>query len=177
MVAGPSFAGKYEPTALPQIGGVAPAFGLEAFRAKGEDDSGREVIQLDHYCGVRPGETSMVLLAFVNNESASDDLGPLVQWHRRYNRDGLVVIAISTEKDPTPMGELVAKSRRSFPIVDDQFGIVSQRYGISGAPFTLLLDDQCSVLGMSDKAVSEDSARLQSAIDERVKSIRIAARK
>ncbi len=172
--ASPSFAGKFDPSELPTIGGIAPAFSLEAFRERGEEEAQREVIQLDDQCGPRGGDTTMVLLTFVNNDSAAADFTQLTKWQRRYERDGLVSIAISTDSATAAMGELVAKARRPFRVLDDKFAIVAQRYGIPGAPFTLLLDGECRVLGMADKSASSDAERLQAALDERAKMVRAA---
>lgn len=172
LSAAPAIAGKYDPNALPTIGGTAPAFSLEAFRERGEDEAQREIIQLDDQCGPRGGDTTMVLLAFVNNDSANADFSQLTKWQRRYERSGLVSIAISTDRGTAEMGELVAKAKRPFRVLDDKFAIVAQRYGIDGAPFTLLLDADCRVLGMADKSASSDADRLQAAIDERAKMAR-----
>lgn len=174
LVAAPSMAQRLDPSMVPSIGSTAPAFGLEAFRARGEEDTTRAVVQLDDHCGVRPGGTSTVLVAFVNNVNAVDDFKLLTQWSRKYSRDGFEVIVISTEPDPASMIELVAKSRGSFPVLDDQFGIVAHRYGLSGPPFSLLLDRECRVLGMSDKSITVDSDRLETSLDERSKAARSA---
>ncbi|MCO4768493.1 MAG: redoxin domain-containing protein [Deltaproteobacteria bacterium] len=177
LVAPASYAGRLDPSALPTIGGTAPAFGLEAFRARGEEETSKRVVQLDDFCGMRPGSTSTLLVAFVNNSTAEADFAALNQWARKYSRDGFVSIAISTESNQTAMSELAMKGRKSFPILDDSYGIVAQRYGINGAPFSLLLDNGCKVLGMSDQAVSVDADRLSSSIDERAKNERVLRKK
>ena len=174
MVTTPSMAQRLDPSALPSIGATAPAFGLEAFRTRGEEDSARAVVQLDDHCGVRPGDTSTVLVTFVNNVNAVDDLKTLNQWMRKYSRDGFEAVVISTETDPTAMSELAAKTRGTFAMLDDQFGIVARRYGISSAPFSLLLDRECHVLGMSDKSITVDADRLEASLDERSKAARSA---
>ena len=164
---------QWDPTELPTIGGTAPAFGLEAFKGRGEDDSQARVVQLDDYCGISPGDTSMVLVAFVSELVVKDDFKILNQWSRKYSRDGLRIVAISTDEKPTAIADAVSKTRLPFPVLDDRYGIVAQRYGIPGPTFTLLLDSACRVLGMSDKAVGADSQRLGSAVDERAKNARL----
>jgi hypothetical protein len=174
LFGGTALAGSYDPAALPTIGGMAPAFGLTAFRTRTQEDDIRDVVQLDDHCGMRPGDTSTVLVAFIAGDGAAADLNVLNQWERKYARDGLVAIAISTDSDNTAMSQLVAKSRGTVPVLDDQFGVVARRYGLSGGPFTLLLDSGCLVLGMSNKSASVDADRLSAAIDERSKAARAA---
>ncbi len=173
IVAPVALAAQWDPSELPTIGGTAPAFGLEAFKARGEEDGRARVVQLDDYCGISPGETSTVLVAFVNELVVKDDFKILNQWSRKYSRDGLRIVVISTDEKPTVIADEVSKTRLPFPVLDDRYGIVAQRYGIPGPPFTLLLDSACRVLGMSAKAVSADSQRLGSAVDERAKNARI----
>ena len=156
-----------DPDVLPKIGNVAPAFGLKAFRAKGEEDDLREVVELDNYCGVRPLDgLKLVLVVFADQASATSDFGVLNSWARKFEKDGLHTIVISTEAENSRMKELVSKGRQTWPVLDDRFGVVQRRYGIQGAPFSLLLDERCHVLGMSNKSISADSDRLAATIDD-----------
>ncbi len=173
LVAPAALSAQWEPSELPTIGGTAPAFGLEAFKGRGEDDGQARVVQLDDYCGISPGETSMVLVAFVNELVLKDDFKILNQWSRKYSRDGLRIVVISTDAKPLVIADSVSKTSLPFPVLDDRYGIVAQRYGIPGSPFTLLLDSACRVLGMSDKAVGADSERLGSAVEERARNARL----
>lgn len=166
LLAVPAHADDADRANLPQIGAVAPAFGLYPFttKAQGEDATG-EKIELDDHCGMRPGDTKLVLLVFSNAVSLSSDLELADGWRRKHARDGFVPIIVSTDSDAQAVRETVARTRYSFPILNDSFRIVTARYGISSPPFSLLLDHGCRVMGLSDKSLSVDAERLSKTID------------
>ena len=165
LAAPAAVAGDADPDALPRIGGVAPAFGLYAFDTKLAQEDLRTKVELDDHCGMRAGETKLVLLVFSNAVSLSSDLEMVGGWQRKFGKEGFVPIVLSTDEDDQAAREAVAKTRFTFPILNDNFRIVLSRYGIQSSPFTLLLDGGCRVLGLSDKSLSVDSERLGQTID------------
>ncbi|HCP44644.1 MAG TPA: hypothetical protein DIU15_01210, partial [Deltaproteobacteria bacterium] len=116
---------------------------------------GREAVQLDEYCGLRPNETELVLLAFVDASGTILDGDPLTTWYRKYHRDGLEILAISLERNPAEFAARVKRARLPFPVLDDRQGVVAQRYGVDKAPFVFLLNSQCRVLGVDNKGPAD----------------------
>jgi hypothetical protein len=180
---GSAEAGDPDPNALPGIGEVAPAFGLRPFQAglaSPEGDEGRSSIELDSLCGMRrPAGTAVVLVTFINREGMSDLL-VANSWHRRYGRAGLEILAISQEERPESFGADIVRARVGFPVLDDRHHVVATRYGIQGAPFSLLLDRECRVLGLSNQTLRSEQNSLGAAIAQLVdkaKQERKAARK
>ena len=153
----PAHGSEPEATGLPQIGSVAPAFGLVPFHSKSAKDDFIEKVELDESCGMHPGDTRYVLLSFSDSATLGEDLDILSSLHRKH--DGVVPIVISVASETQPVRDLVGRTRLSFSVLDDQYKIVARRYGAT-APFTLLLDESCRVLGMSNKSLTVDQPRL-----------------
>jgi hypothetical protein len=150
---------------LPPIGATAPAFGLHALRSDGAGGSeAKGAVELDSYCGVRVSDTTAVLLVFVSKESAEQDLNTAAGWMRRLEKDGLRILALSELSNPAE-SPILQKAKFPFPVLDDRVGVVARRFGLPRAPFAVLLDGRCSVLGYSDKGASGDKDRLGAALD------------
>lgn len=153
-----------DPKAVPPIGSIAPAFGLHPFSKNKSDETTRTPVQLDNYCGLRPEETEGVLVAFVDSRHF-DDLELADTWHRRFNRQGLEILAISVDSKPLEFASRLNRDRPRFPVLDDHHSIVASRYGISEAPFSLLLNKECRILGFSNKRLSDEAEQLVSSIE------------
>ncbi len=159
------------PIDLPGIGEIAPAFALNPFQAGAaarEGDEGATAVELDSVCGIRsPESTAAVLVAFVD-QGGMDDLAVAQAWHRKYDKDGLEIIAISEEARPESFSAAVVRARYAFPVLDDRHHVVATRYGVAGAPFSLLLDRDCRVLGMNNRALTAEQASLEAALADLV---------
>jgi hypothetical protein len=165
LAAPAAFAGDANPDALPRIGAVAPAFGLYPFETKASVDDLQDKVELDDYCGMRPGDTRLVLVVFSGAATLTSDLELVDGWRKKFGKNGFVPIVISTDPDAQVVREQIGKSRYLFPILNDSFSIVGSRYGITSAPFSFLLDAGCHTLGLSDKSLSVDAERLGQTID------------
>jgi len=170
----PGSAEDVSPDSIPSVGTVAPAFGLYAFPTTGSfKTSGireREVVQLDDLCGLRPGKTKAVVLLFVNADVGVLDADPVGNWYRKYHRDGLEVLVVSLEKNPSLFASKVLRSKPRYPVLDDRHRVVARRYGVTKAPFTFLLNSECRVLGFDQKSATEAAAELTAAIEELVRN-------
>lgn len=164
----PAAAGEANPDDVPRIGKIAPALGLYAFEKKERGDEERTAVQLDHFCGLRAGDTNAVLLLFVDANGMAD-LKIADDWMRSYRAQGLRVLAISTEAAPVDFAAEVIKAGLRFPVLDDRQGVVARRFGVR-QPFTFLLDRDCRVLGFSDRTLSQDQAALPAAIQQTLES-------
>jgi len=170
LIAGTASAESPDPTKVPGIGTVAPAFGLyplpKGTKAEREP-GGRVAIQLDEYCGLRPDKTKLVLLSFVDANGALLDGEPLTTWYRKYHKEGLEILAISLERNPAEFAARVKRARFSFPVLDDRHGVVAHRYGVDKAPVTFLLNSECRVLGVD----STDPAESQEALTRTLQQV------
>lgn len=161
----PAFAGDADPDKVARIGTIAPAFALYAYEKDSGDDK-REAVELDDYCGMRPGETTGVLVLFVDGNSLAD-LQLAQTWYRKYNRHGLEVLAVSQDGDPE-FRSAVLKANFRFPVLDDRLGIVAKRYGVPSAPFSFVLNQECRVSGFSNKTATADADGLGAAVEAQV---------
>ena len=164
-----------DPDSLPRIGDIAPAFGLQPFQAgaaASEGDEGKSSLELDSVCGIRlAANTAAVLVVFID-EDGMGDLQIANSWHRRYKKDGLEIIGVSQVARPAVFGSSIIKARLGFPVLDDRHHIVATRYGIDAAPFSLLLDRECRVVGMSNKSLSLEQDGLGAAIGQMIDAAR-----
>ncbi len=163
-----AFAAEPDPDAIPTRGAVAPAFGLHLLNGAEAEDRNRPVVELDDLCGMRPEDTTAVLLAFVD-ESHAADLSLANTWHRKHNKDGLEILAISMAREPDSLTDEANKAGLRYDLLDDRHRIVARRYGITTAPFSLLLDNRCRVLGMSNRTLTADQDSLAASIAAQVK--------
>jgi len=145
-------------------GQTAPAFGGAAF---GQVDASGErvVVQLDTLCGLRPGDTSAVLVFFVNGGS-TDELNLAAQWQRKYADGGLDVVAISIDPAAEDMAEQVRRASLPYPVLNDKFGIIAYRYGVNVAPKHFLLDSSCKVLSASGLSLDAAEKDLVKKLDD-----------
>ena len=148
-----------DPKKLPAIGSVAPAFALHPHSSATGQEESPEAIHLDHYCGLRPEETRGVLLLFTDARYL-EDLELANNWHRKYHRQGLEIIAISVDTEPLEFAGKLARLSLRFPVLDDNHRIVAKRYGLSTAPFSMLLNKECRVLGFSDQNLGKNTPGL-----------------
>jgi len=161
----PAFAGEADPSQVARIGTIAPAFALYAYEKDTGDDR-PQAVELDDHCGMRPGDTTGVLVLFVDGNHL-EDLQLAQTWHRKFHRHGLEIIAVSEDSDPD-FRAAVLKANLRFPVLDDRHGIVAARYGVPSAPFSFVLNQECRVSGFSNKTASADEKGLMAAVEAQV---------
>jgi hypothetical protein len=157
-------ANGFDPDKVPTVGTIAPAFGLHPFESGPAKSEEAEVLQLDSICGLRPGDTRGLLLLFIE-ATQLESLELANNWHKKFSRKGLEVLAISLDPRPIEFSSKLERLRLRFPVLNDQHGIVAQRYGVSNTPFSMLLNRECRVLGFSSKTLAEEEAALTSSIE------------
>ncbi len=160
LAAPAAFAGDIDPDVLPRIGAVAPAFGLNPFETKASVDELKDKVELDDHCGMRGGDTKLVLVVFSGAANLTADLELAESWRKKHGKNGFVPIVISTDRNAQAVREQLVKTRYSFPILNDSFSVVGARYGVPSSPFSFLLDGGCHTLGLSDKSLTVDAERL-----------------
>jgi thiol-disulfide isomerase/thioredoxin len=72
----------------------------------------------------------------------------LEQMYRKYGPMGFSLIAVNVESDPADSERFLAKMPVSFPIAYDAGNVVSDAYGVSAMPTTLIIDRKGKVRWM-----------------------------
>ena len=62
------------------------------------------------------------------------------QWQQKYGLDGLQVIGISMDDDPTPARKLVLKLNLNYPVAMGDAALGKRYGGVLGLPLTFLID-------------------------------------
>jgi len=169
----PGLAADASPESVPAVGTVAPAFGLYAFPTSGPGkqtiSEDREIVQLDDLCGLRPGKTEAVVVLFIDGDVDVLGADPVGNWYRKYHKDGLEVVVVSVERNPSVFASKVLRAKPRYPVLDDRHRVVARRYGVANVPFSFLLNSECRVLGFDHKSAVEAAAELTAAIEELVR--------
>jgi len=166
VLAVPGAWGEPSPDRVPGIGSIAPAFGLHSV-LRSDKDVEREAIELDSFCGLRPGETKAVLLVFMDRDSL-DGIPVMNSLYRKFHKEGLELIGLSVDSSPLEVRARLERSNLKYPVLDDSQQIVSTRYGLSGDRFTFLLNAECRVLGFSSRSLGDDQEALETAIEAQI---------
>jgi thiol-disulfide isomerase/thioredoxin len=72
------------------------------------------------------------------------------QLYRTYVKDGLQVVGVSCDDDPQLGRRFAAMLRPRFGVAWDPTGAVRERFGVSGLPTTVLLDQQARLVVRSE---------------------------
>lgn len=65
---------------------------------------------------------------------------PLLEaYYQTYRDQGFALLAINVNESPHLAGAFIASSGYTFPVLLDEFGEVSDRYGVSGMPTSVVL--------------------------------------
>ena len=125
---------------------------------------GRSQVGLSDFVGINPSHASKaVVLHFFDRAHGGDDLDALDRVQKRFRGKDVQVIGISA--DSSDMGELsnwLEQEKLSFPVLRDNHGIVSSRYGIGTLPLTVVIDAQGYVASVGQPKGASFETELQS---------------
>jgi len=109
-----------------------------------EEDAEARRIALASYVGMIPRDPQKaVLVYFFSRREGSEHLETLNRLQRRYDSQGLQVLAIST--DVGSVGGLAAwlqEQTLDYPVLRDNHQIVQSRYGFDDMPIAVIIDSQ-----------------------------------
>lgn len=101
----------------------------------------RSQVALSDFVGVAPVvSTKLVVVHFCALQSCASQLSALDQLQRRYGSKGLKTVAIVESADVASLSSMVEPLKLSFPVLQDAYGIVVDRYGVQTLPMTFLID-------------------------------------
>lgn len=125
------------------VGDAAYAFSLPAIN---EDAAMKAVarphVALSDYTGVMPGfPATHLVVEFVQKKGSEGTLAAMERLSKKYSKDGVRFVAImSGGGEIASLSGWVEAQRLSFPVLNDQHGIVVSRYGIPSYPMTFVID-------------------------------------
>jgi peroxiredoxin len=133
------------------LGATTPVFALPALNEEAAlEAAGRTQLGVNDFCGVRAAKPkSAIVLYFFDRSRGGDQLGTLARLQRRSGGKGLQVLAISTDTgDLGGLSTWVEGQRLNYPVLRDNHGVVSRRYGLSQLPLTVVVDGDCGVFAL-----------------------------
>lgn len=144
------------------VGQNALTFSLPTINTNTEEEAPR--VALSHFVGVSPRDPhKAVVVYFFNRREGSEQLEALSRLQKRYDGQGLQVIAVST--DIGSVGGLAAwleDQALDFPVLRDNHQIVSGRYGFSELPIAVVVDSQGYIFAIGKPDAGDFSTDLES---------------
>ncbi len=106
-----------------------------------------------------------VVLYFFTRTEGGDGLSPLNRCARKYSRQDVRFIAISTDEgDLAALSEWVRSQKLGFPVLRDNHRIVSGRYGIEEVPRAYILDGTGRIHAIGAPNATELEADVEAAL-------------
>ena len=145
------------------LGGPALIFALPAVNEAAAIDMVRKpVVTLNEITGIKPSYPSNgVVLYFFQRANGADVLKDLNGLARKYRSDKVRMLGICI--DDTPPEELrtwIDPLKLDYPILSDNFRIVSERYGVKATPTIVVVDGAGYVYSAGAPAPSEVASTL-----------------
>ncbi len=121
----------------------------------------RPRVSLSDFTGVQAAvETKAVVLYFFDRETGGDQLATLTRLQRRFGGKDVHVVAISTDTiDVGTMSTWIEAQKLDFPVLRDNYGVVSGRYQVDKLPTTVIIDSSgyLFAIGRPDAAELEEA--------------------
>jgi peroxiredoxin len=120
----------------------------------------RPHVALSDFTGVSPAwPARAVVLHFMRREGGDGQLAALQRLQKRLGGKGTRTLAVVVEGgDIASLSAWVHGQRLDFPVLNDVFRVVSDRYGIKHFPTTFVVDDLGYVQAMGVGNETMDSA-------------------
>ncbi len=145
------------------VGDSAYSFSLPAIN---EDAAMKAVarphVALSDYTGIMPGfPASRLVVEFVQKKGSEGTLAAMERLNKKYSKDGVRFVAIvAGGGEIATLSGWVEAQRLSFPVLNDEHGIVVSRYGIPSYPMTFVMDTTGDV-----QAIGVANAELETSLD------------
>ena len=134
-----------------KLNGPAPFFFVAAYNP---ESCGAKLVFLDRLVGKKAQEAKkakkVLLITFFNIDCkpCRKELPFLQQLYKRYQKDGLGVLAVNTDYRKEKVAELleyIKKSGFTFPVLKDRFQALQRRYGVESFPTMFILDEKGTI--------------------------------
>jgi len=152
------------------VGEIALAFTLRAVNEPvAMELVNSSEVGLSDFVGLYPQRRvrALVLHFFARDESSEDAMSRLNRLQRRYQNKGVQVLAISMNNTGVEtLSKWVTEQRVVFPVLVDNHGVVSSRYGIGLAqPTTLIIDERGYIFAIGRPSGDLFSASISAELD------------
>ncbi len=125
------------------VGDAALLFSLPALNERAAKDAvGSGRVALSDLTGPLAGHPAeAVVIYFFSRNRGADGLEALDRLQKRYDRDGLQVLAINIDRtDFAELSGWAESLRLDFPILRDHHRVVATRYQVQDLPTTFVID-------------------------------------
>ena len=134
-----------------KLDGPAPFFFVSAYNPQA---CGTKLVFLDRMVGKKAKEAKtckkVLLITFFNIDCkpCKKELPFLQKLYKRYEKDGLGILAVNTDYRKEKVAELleyIKKSGFTFPVLKDRFQALQRRYGVESFPTMFILDESGTI--------------------------------
>ncbi|MFZ5478452.1 MAG: peroxiredoxin family protein [Myxococcota bacterium] len=117
-----------------------------------------------------PFPAQAVVVHFLRREGGDGQLATLERLHKKYQNRGLRIVAIVAQGgDLAPLSDWISSQRLNFPVLNDQHGIVSSRYGVAHFPMTFIVDGEGSLAAIGAPSEGSLEAQLETVVQPLLK--------
>ena len=149
------------------VGGHCPIFALPAANeATARALVDKTVVKLNDLVGIRPAHPSKgLVLYFFQQENGQEGLRVLNSIARRFRDEEVRVLAISIDPiELVDLQEWIAELRLDYPVLLDNYRIVTERYAVRVTPFVVVVDKDGMIYSVGAPSDEELNAVLDAQI-------------
>jgi len=150
------------------VGEPALVFGLPALnQAQAAQTVNKASVSLSDFVGVLPPyPRQAVLVHFFTRKSGTDSLKALHRVQKRNESKGVQVIGVcACRGEVQNHSDWVEAQSLNFPVVHDGYRVVSDRYGVSEFPITMVVDSIGNVFAIGQPKGEGAESEIQSEVD------------
>lgn len=150
------------------VGEPALVFGLPALnQSQAVQTVNKGSVSLSDFVGVLPSyPRQAVLVHFFTRKSGTDTLKALHRVQKRNEAKGVQVLGVcACLGEEQAHSEWVEAQNFSFPVVYDGYRVVSERYGITEFPITMVVEASGNVFAIGQPTGEGAEAELQAEVD------------
>ena len=150
------------------VGEPALMFGLPALnQAQAAQTVNKASVSLSDFVGVLPSyPRQAVLVHFFTRKSGADILKALHRVQKRNEAKGVQVIGVcACRGEVQAHTEWVEAQNLNYPVVHDGYRVVSDRYGVTEFPITMVVESTGNVFAIGQPTGEGAEAEIQSEVD------------
>jgi len=150
------------------VGEPALVFGLPALnQAQAVAAVKKASVSLSDFVGVMPpNPRQAVVVHFFNRKRGSSTLRQLHRLQKRNESKGVQMLAVCASRaESQALTEWVESQHLNFPVIHDSHRVVSDRYGITELPMTVVVDAEGHVFAIGQPKGETAEEEIQSEIN------------
>ena len=94
-----------------------------------------------------------------------EEMPSMEALHKRYGEKGFEILAVNCMEDADAAFNFMRNNRLTFPVVLDQDGKVSGKYGIRGIPTTYLINREGKIIARVVGSLNWDTPKMNAALE------------